>query len=215
MHNILASYHALVRTLLAVFLAVISSSCVLLLLNGHLSHGYYESPSYSFKCKLPGGALSTQLEIKDRENTTGETVTFSHNLGFLWRVDHLRIGKHKIAQIDKTAETKNQLEQAKNNYFQFLINKLKKSEIQWEEFKFIDEKEILTLNVFLGWNDVEEFRDLVFSIDDEYLNVIHYSENFSDQLQNFTTGAVAFYKGCDFNLNKDNYGKKDVSNGNS
>ena len=89
-----------------------TSSCVLLLLNGNLSHGYYEANSQTFKCKLPGGALSSQVEVTDRVNELGETVTFTLDLGLLWRLDHLRIGKHKLANIEAGADRRMQLDQA-------------------------------------------------------------------------------------------------------
>ena len=69
-------YRILCRISVLLVLLMSLTSCVVLLLNGHLSHGYYVSPSESFKCKLPGGAFCRQLKITDSSNAIGETVTF-------------------------------------------------------------------------------------------------------------------------------------------
>jgi len=174
-------------------------SCALLLLNGHLSRGYYEANSGTFKCKLPGGALSSKVEVEDRINELGETVTFSLNIGLLWRVDHLRIGKHKLAIIESSEDKRLQLDQAKDQYMSlYLAQHADQVEIKWEQFTFIDNVEVLLTNTYVKWDDKEETREVLFSIDGDYLNVIHYAQNVSDNLQTFTTGAAGFYKSCQF-----------------
>jgi len=175
------------------------SSCVLLLLNGHLSHGYYISPSESFKCKLPGGAFSTQLKISDRSNSIGETVTFKLDTGLLWRVDHLHLDHHKLANLSGLKSRREQLEQAKLNYFKHhLQHNVDIAEINWEQYKRVNEIEILIAHTYLKWDKSEETRELLFSIDGQYLNVIHYSQNISSELQNITSGAFGLYKSCKF-----------------
>ncbi len=175
------------------------SACVLLLLNGHLSHGHYISPSESFKCKLPGGALSRQLEIVDDSNSLGETVIFKLKLGLLWRVDHLKLNRHKIAVLDRSLNKRENLDRAKLNYFKYhLIPNLDEVAIDWEYFKRINESEVLIVQAYVRWDQQEEKRELLFSIDDEYLNVIHHSQNISSDLQKITFGAIDMYKGCQF-----------------
>lgn len=175
------------------------SSCALLLLNGHLSRGYYEAKSETFKCKLPGGALSTKVEIIDRSNELGETATFSLNLGLLWRIDHLRLGRHKLARLDSSKDRRQQLDQAKENYMDlYLAKHAEQVEVEWEQFMAVDDVEILLTNTYVKWDDKEEKRELLFSIDGDYLNVIHYAQNLSSNLQTFTTGAAGFYKSCEF-----------------
>jgi len=175
------------------------ASCALLLLNGHLSRGYYEAKSETFKCKLPGGALSSKVEILDRSNELGETTTFSLNLGLLWRIDHLRLGKHKLAIFDTSVDKRQQLDQAKDNYMSsYLAQHADQVEVEWEQFIVVNDTEVLLTNTYVKWDDKEEKRELLFSIDGEYLNIIHYAQNLSSNLQTFTTGAAGFYKSCSF-----------------
>jgi len=176
-----------------------TASCALLLLNGNLSRGYYEAKSGTFKCKLPGGALSSKVEVMDRINELGETVTFSLNLGLLWRLDHLRIGKHKLAMIESSADRRTQLDQAKDHYMSlYLAQHADQVEIKWEQFLIVNDTEVLLTNTYVKWDDKEEIRELLFSVDSGYINVIHFAQNVSDNLQSFTTGAAGFYKSCQF-----------------
>lgn len=175
------------------------SSCALLLLNGHLSHGYYVSPSESFKCKLPGGAFSTQLKISDRSNSIGETVTFKLDTGLLWRVDHLHLDHHKLANLSGLKNRREQLEQAKLNYIKYhLETNVDIVEINWEQYKRVNEIEVLIANMYIQWDASEETRELLFSIDDNYLNVLHYAQNISSVSQNITSGSLGLYKSCEF-----------------
>ncbi len=122
-------YRILCRISVLLVLLMSLTSCVVLLLNGHLSHGYYVSPSESFKCKLPGGAFSRQLKITDRSNAIGETVTFKLEPGLLWRIDHLHLVHHELANFDSLTNRREQLEVVKFNYFKTiycLIWKLQK-----------------------------------------------------------------------------------------
>ncbi len=175
------------------------ASCALLLLNGNLSHGYYEAKSETFRCKLPGGALSSKVEIMDRSNELGETATFTLNIGLLWRIDHLRIGKHKLAILDTSVDKRQQLDQAKDNYMStYLAQNADQVEVEWEQFMAVDDVEVLFTKTYVNWDDQEEKRELLFSIDGNYLNVVHFAQNMSSNLQTFTTGAAGFYKSCEF-----------------
>ena len=178
---------------------LVTSSCVLLLLNGNLSHGYYEASSQTFKCKLPGGALSSRVEVTDRVNDLGETVTFTLDIGLLWRLDHLRIGKHKLANIDTSADRRIQLDQAKENYMRsYLSQHADQVEIEWEQYVIVDDAEVLLTNAYVKWADKEEKRELLFSINGDYVNVVHFAQNMSNTLHSFTTSASGFYKKCEF-----------------
>lgn len=191
------------RLILILVLSVYTSSCALLLLNGHLSRGYYEAKSETFKCKLPGGALSSQLNVTDSSNAIGETVTFALEIGLLWRLDHLLIGKHKLAMIDNTSinseHRRNQLDLAKENYISnYLAQNTDHVEIKWEQFIAANNVEVLLTNTYVKWDDKEETRELLFSIDGDYLNIVHYLQNVSSELQTITSGATGFYKSCEF-----------------
>jgi len=168
-------------------------------LNGNLSHGYYEAKSQTFKCKLPGGALSSSVEVVDRMNDLGETVSFSLDLGLLWRLDHLLIGKHKLANIDTTKTRRIQLDQAKDNYMSFYLSQHSDQvEIEWEQYLIIEDSEVLLTSTYVVWEDKEERRELLFSIDGDYVNVIHHAQNMSKRLQSVTTSAAGFYQKCEF-----------------
>jgi len=168
-------------------------------MNGNLSHGYYQASSQTFKCKLPGGALSTSVDVIDRANDLGETVTFSHEIGLLWRLDHLRIGKHKLAHIDTSQDQRIQLEQAKDNYMSFYLTQhADQVEIEWEQYLTVGDAEVLLTNTYVKWNDKEETRELLFSVDGDYVNVVHYAQNVSKKLNSFTTNALGFYENCEF-----------------
>ena len=197
-------YIRITKTLLIlIFCSMSLISCTLVLLNGNLSFGYYEPKSKTYKCKLPGGALSTKLGIVDRSNDIGETVTFSLNLGLLWRLDHLLIGKHKLAMLDNTKSSPEakrlQLDKAKEDYFNLYLTKNTDFvDVKWEQFDYVNEVEVLLASTYIKWEDKEEVRELLFSIDGDYLNIIHFAQNLSSDLQTFTTGAKGFYKSCEF-----------------
>ena len=193
----------LCKVFLILFIAVFLVGCVALLLSGHLSFSHYESKSGTFKCKLPGGALSSRLEVTDRSNEIGETATFNLDLGLLWRIDHLRIGKHKLAMLDHTVDKPEikrlQLDKAKEDYFNHYLKKNTDNvEVKWEQFDQVDGVEVLVVNTYIKWEDKEEVRELLFSIDGDYLNVVHFAQNLSNELQTFTAGAKGFYKSCEF-----------------
>ena len=179
------------------------SGCVAVLLSGHLSFNHYESKSGTFKCKLPGGALSSKLEVSDRSNDIGETVTFSLKLGLLWRLDHLFIGKHKLAMLDKSSSSPEarrlQLDRAKEDYFNlYLTQNTDYVEVKWEQFDYVGDVEVLLVNTFIKWDEEEEVRELLFSINGDYLNIIHFAQNLSSDLQTITSGSKGFYKSCEF-----------------
>ena len=179
--------------------SMLCCSCTLLLLNGRLSLGFYEAKSATFKCKLPGGALSKRVDVMDRINDLGETVTFTLDIGLLWRIDHLRIGKHKLAKFEAFVDKRIQLDQAKENYMGlYLTQNADQVEVDWEQYIVVNDVEVLLTSTYVKWNDQEEKRELLFSIDGDYLNVIHYAQNVSSNLQNFTTNATSLYKGCKF-----------------
>ncbi len=164
-----------------------------------MSLGNYESTSHSFTCKLPGGTLSKKVKVEDRANELGETVNFSLDIGLLWRIDHLAIGKHKLAKFDVSADKRQQLESAKENYINlYLAQHTEKVEVQWEQYVVVNKAELLLIKAYVKWDDIEEERELLFSVDGSHLNVIHYAQNLSSNLQSFTTGAIGFYKGCEF-----------------
>lgn len=200
----MSKYQNIILKLFFISVILLSlSGCVALLLNGHLSFNHYEAKSETFKCKLPGGALSSRLDVTDRSNAIGETVTFSLDLGLLWRIDHLLIGKHKLAMIDKTSSSpekkRKQLDLAKESYISsYLEQNTDSVEIKWEQFIAANDVEVLLTNAYVKWEDREEVRELLFSIDGDYLNIIHYAQNVSSELQTFTTGAKGFYKSCQF-----------------
>ena len=177
----------------------ISGGCALFLLNGNLSHGYYISPSESFKCKLPGGVLSRQIEITDSSSFAGETVTLKLNFGLLWRVDHLKIGKHKLAILDTSNIKRIILEDAKNLYFkEYLEKNLDVVDIEWEQYNIVNENEVLLVSAYLKWGSNEENRQLLFSVDNGYLNVIHHAQNISDKIEKITSNSLDVYKSCEF-----------------
>ncbi len=187
------------KLIFILFVTITLCSCALILLNGRLSHGYYISSDDSFKCKLPGGVLSTQLEISDSNNSLGETVTFKHRLGLLWRVDHLKVSHHRLAIIDNSKNRRENLEQAKVNYIKYyLANNVDIIDINWELFDRVNDNDVLLVNAYLKWGEKEEGRELLFSINNNYLNVIHHSQNISSKLQKITSGAVDLYKSCEF-----------------
>lgn len=193
------NYLYVAKLFCVIFLSVALGGCVLLLLNGHLSHGYYISPSESFKCKLPGGALSRQLEISDDSNSLGETVIFNLKLGLLWRVDHLKLGHHKLAIMNTTLTERENLDQAKSNYFKYHLEpNLDEVDINLEYYKKINESDVLIVHAYMKWKDKEEKRELLFSIDNDYLNVVHHSQNISSNLQKVTFGSIDMYKSCQF-----------------
>jgi len=189
----------LIKLIFASSMTFMMCSCALMLLNGHLSHGHYEAKSQTFKCKLPGGAFSSKVEIMDRSNELGETATFSLNIGLLWRIDHLRIGKHKLAILESSVDRRQQLDQAKNNYMSLhLAQHTDQVEVDWEQFIVVDDVEVLLTQTYIKWDGNEEKRELLFSIDGDYLNIVHFAQNLSSDLQTFTTGAAGFYKSCEF-----------------
>ena len=191
--------HCVLKFFYLAFCVFTISCCALLLLNGHLSHGYYVSPSETFKCKLPGGAFSRQLNISDRHNSMGETVTFKLDTGLLWRVDHLHLNDHKLANLSGLRNRREQLEQAKLNYIKFhLETNIDIVEINWEQYKRVNETEVLIAHTYLKWDKLEENRELLFSINGDYLNVLHYAQNISTKLQNITSGSLGLYKSCEF-----------------
>ncbi|MCZ6564621.1 MAG: hypothetical protein O6852_00575 [Gammaproteobacteria bacterium] len=192
-------YRILCRISVLLVLLMSLTSCVVLLLNGHLSHGYYVSPSESFKCKLPGGAFSRQLKITDRSNAIGETVTFKLEPGLLWRIDHLHLVHHELANFDSLTNRREQLEVVKFNYFKnHLLSNLEIAEIKSEQYKQINEVEVLIVYAYLQWDNAEDNRELLFSIDGDYLNVLHYAQNISENLQTITSGVTGLYKSCQF-----------------
>lgn len=189
----------LVKIFTLVVFVSLSSACTLLLMNERFSHSHYTSPSESYRCKLPGGILSSQLEVHERSNEIGETVSFSHKSGLYWRIDHLRIGSHKIAMLDETISRRERLEQAKLNYYRYhLEENVELAEIKWEQYTKENGEEVLVLYNYLKWKDAEENRELVFSIDEEYLNVVHHTQNVSDKIHKVTTNALDLYKSCVF-----------------
>ena len=192
-------YRILCRISVLLVLLMSLTSCVVLLLNGHLSHGYYVSPSESFKCKLPGGAFSRQLKITDRSNAIVETVTFKLEPGLLWRIDHLHLVHHELANFDSLTNRREQLEVVKFNYFKnHLLSNLEIAEIKSEQYKQINEVEVLIVYAYLQWDNAEDNRELLFSIDGDYLNVLHYAQNISENLQTITSGVTGLYKSCQF-----------------
>ena len=198
---LLRSIRIFIKLIVFSILIFSTSSCALLLLNGNLSLGSYQAQSQTFTCKLPGGALSTSLEIMDRSNELGETATFSHDIGLLWRIDHLRIGVHKLASIENITDRRQQLDLAKDNYMShYLAQYADQVEVEWEQYVIVDDVEVLLTKTYVKWDDEEENRELLFSVDGDYLNVIHYAQNLSSNLQTFTTGATGFYKSCDFKI---------------
>ncbi len=201
----LFKYQSTFINLLIISISLFSiSGCVALLLNGHLSFSHYEAKSGTFKCKLPGGALSSRLEVTDRSNDIGETVTFNLDIGLLWRIDHLLIGEHKLAMLDKSSisleDRREQLDIAKERYIKdYLAKSTDRVEVKWEQFIAVNNVDVLLINTYVKWEDKEEIRELLFSIDEDYLNVVHHAQNVSSELQTFTTGAKGFYKSCQFN----------------
>jgi len=200
----LSKYQNIILKLFSISVILLSlSGCVVLLLNGHLSFNHYEAKSETFKCKLPGGALSSRLDVTDRSNAIGETVTFSLDLGLLWRIDHLLIGKHKLAMLENSpnsAENRRlQLDQAKENYIaNYLAQNTDLVEVKWEQFTAVNDVEVLLVNTYIQWDDKEEIRELLFSIDGDYLNILHYAQNISSELQTITSGVTGLYKSCSF-----------------
>ncbi|MXY14342.1 MAG: hypothetical protein F4X93_04730 [Proteobacteria bacterium] len=188
-----------VRGLLALGCIVLISSCAAFLLNGHLSHGYYISPDKTFRCKLPGGALSRQLHIWDQRSASGATVTFMLGSRLLWRVDHLHLSRLKLKDLDKDKERRVQLERGKEHYFRYyLLPNLGPAEIKWERYERAGETEVLIAHTYLKSDGMEGIRELLFSVDGVYLNVLHHAQGISENLENIIPGSLALYKGCEF-----------------
>jgi hypothetical protein len=146
----------------------------------------------SFKCKLPGGAFSRQLKITDSSNAIGETVTFKLEPGLLWRIDHLHLVHHELANFDSLTNRREQLEVVKSTYFKnHLLSNLEIAEIKSEQYKQINEVEVLIVYAYLQWDNAEDNRELLFSIDGDYLNVLHYAQNISENLQTALKPFVA------------------------
>ena len=189
------SYFLLFSILSTTFLG----SCVIVLLNGHLSHGQYISPSETFKCTLPGGAFSSQLKITDSHNNLGETVTFKLTNDLIWKVDHLIIGKHKIAALEQNLSHRGRLEQAKKNYINYFLKPhLDVVEIKWEQYVGRKNSEVLHISTFLIWGENEEVRDMVFALNNGYLNVLQHSQKFSKKLNKITSNSLDLYNSCVF-----------------
>ena len=189
----------LTRLLLALTFCVSVSSCTFLLLNGELSHGYYVSPEHTFKCRLPGGVLSRQLQIWDQRSPIGEIVTFKLGSRLLWRVEHLRLDHLKLDGLALTKERRQQLEKGKENYFEYyLLPNLGLAEIKWERYEEVNGKEVLISHTYLKSDGMEGTRELLFSVDGSYLNVLHHAQSISGNLENFITGSLGLYRSCEF-----------------
>ena len=146
------------------FSTMLLSACVAVLLSGHLSFNHYESKTGRFKCKLPGGALSSKLDVTDRSSDIGETVTFRLNIGLLWRLDHLLIGQHKLAMLDTSNQSLDakrlQLDKAKEEYFNSYLEKnTDVVEVKWEQFDYVNDVEVLLANTYIKWGEEEEIRE--------------------------------------------------------
>ena len=188
-----------IRFLLALVCIVPVSSCMLLLTNGHLSHGHYISPSETFRCKLPGGALSRQLHIWDQRSAMGESVTFKLGSRLLWRVDHLHLNRLELEGLDRVGERREQLERGKENYFKhYLLQELGSAQIRWERYERTDETEVLIAHTYLKSDGMEGVRELLFSVDGDYLNVLHHAQGISGNLENIILGSFGLYKSCEF-----------------
>ena len=188
-----------IRFLLLLTCIVSLSSCMLLLTDGRLSHGDYISPSETFRCTLPGGALSRQLHIRDQRSAVGETVTFKLGSRLLWRVDHLYLDQLELGGLDKVKQRREQLEKGKENYFRYyLMPSLGFAEIKWERYERTDEAEVLIVHTYLKSDGMEGVRELLFSVDGEYLNVLHHAQNVPGNLENIILGSFGLYKSCEF-----------------
>ncbi len=190
---------ATVRFLLGLACVVLLSSCVVLLTNGRLSHGHYVSQSETFSCRLPGGVLSRQLDVWDQRGAVGESVTFKLGSRLLWRVDHLHLRQLKLKGLDKVQARREQLERGKEHYFKYyLLPKLGKAEIKWETYKQVDGTEVLISYTHLKSDGMEGVRELLFSVDGNYLNVLHHAQNISGNLDKVILGSLGLYKSCEF-----------------
>ena len=190
---------ALVRFLLVLTCLVSLSSCVLLLTDGRLSHGYYVSQSETFRCRLPGGVLSRQLLIWDQRSAVGESVTFKLGSRLLWRVDHLHLSQLKLEGLDKIEARRAQLEKGKENYFKYyLLPNLGRAEIKWEIYEQAGGTEVLISHTYLKSDGMEGVRELLFSVDGNYLNVLHHAQNISGNLETIIPGSLGLYKSCEF-----------------
>lgn len=175
------------------------SSCAMFLLNGNLSHGYYEASSKTFRCRIPGGVLSRQLHIWDQSSAIGESVTFKLGSRLLWRVEHLRLVRLELAGLDRVQDRREQLERGKKNYFKhYLLPDLGTAEIRWERYERTEDTEVLIVHTYLESDGMAGVRELLFSVDGEYLNVVHHAQGISDNLENIIPGSFGLYKSCEF-----------------
>ena len=189
----------MVRFLLVLICLIPLTSCVVLLMNGHLSHGHYVSKSETFSCRLPGGILSRQLQVWDQKSEIGESVTFRLGPRLLWRVDHLHLSQLKLKGLDKIQARRDQLERGKENYFKYyLLPELGKAEIKWEIYEQAGGKEVLISHTYLKSDGMEGIRELLFSVDGNYLNVVHHAQNISGNLEKIIIGSLGLYKSCEF-----------------
>lgn len=185
--------------MLALSCIVLISSCAVFLLNGHLSHGYYISPDKTFRCKLPGGALSRQLHIWDQRSALGTTVTFKLGSRLLWRVDHLYLSRLKLKDLDKGLGRRAQLERGKEHYFKYyLLPNLGPAETKWERYERAGETEVLIAHTYLKSDGMKGIRELLFSVDGNYLNVLHHAQGISENLESIIPGSLALYESCEF-----------------
>ena len=47
-------------------------------------------------------------------------------------------------------------------------------------------------------DDMEGVRELLFSVDGNYLNVLHHAQNISGNLDKVILGSLGLYKSCEF-----------------
>lgn len=129
----------------------------------------------------------------------GETVTFKLGSRLLWRVDHLYLSRLKLKDLDKGQGRRAQLERGKEHYFKYyLVPNLGPAEIKWERYERADETEVLIAHTHLESDGMEGVRELLFSVDGDYLNVLHHAQAISENLENIIPGSLALYKSCEF-----------------
>lgn len=144
--------------------------------------------------------MSRQLHVRDQSSALGESVTFQLGSRVLWRVDHFHLGQLKLAGLKGIKERRERLEKGKEHYFKYyLLPNLGSAEIKWERYERTDETEVLIAHTYMRSDGMEGVRELLFSIDGDYLNVLHHAQNISSNLESIILGSFGLYKSCEFN----------------
>ena len=129
----------------------------------------------------------------------GTSVTFRLGSRLLWRVDHLHLSRLKLEGLDEDKGRRAQLERGKEHYFKYyLLPNLGPAEIKWERYERAGETEVLIAHTYLKSDGMKGIRELLFSVDGNFLNVLHHAQGISENLESIIPGSLALYESCEF-----------------